>query len=316
MRRGLLLLVAVIALAMTPALSCAQFGGISGLPTFGNFFGSGAGCGDTKTPGLAPAVYFGWMPKQENNVGISLDAQNIGAWNIQTANFRYSTSGFWLGGALPVQLSDNLSIIGTGWYLFPSDNSADLTQSVFPARQLTVYANNWDKKDIWWFLDGVLAWGNANFAALAGFRYDKFSTNFSSGNDPFNLGQNIDIISHAYIPLIGAQAGFKNSVSSANVRIIGFPTMTGDARANFTLAAANRFEATGNYNGGHFLEIFAEYARQFMANGDLGVFLRFNSARTTSDVSGDTTLAPNTGDYLLSFNRNTWTFGGKVGLSF
>lgn len=300
MRRGLLLLVGVIALALTPALSCAQFGGmpgISGLPTLGNFFGSSSGCGDTKAPAFAPTVYFGWMPKQDNNVGLSLDAQNIGAFNIQNANFKYSTSGFWLGGALPLQLSDNLSIIGTGWYLFPSDNTADLSQALFPQRELIAYNNNWDKKDIWWFLDGVLAWGNANFAALAGFRYDKFSTNFSGGDsNPFNLGQNIDIISHGYIPLIGAQAGYKSSVSSANVRIIGFPTMVGDATANFTIAAGNRLEATGNYNGGHFLEIFAEYARQFMANGDLGVFLRFNSTRVTADANADTTIAPTTGD--------------------
>jgi hypothetical protein len=308
-------------LALTPALVCAQFGGmpgLSGLPSFGGLFGSSSGCGDKAAgPGLAPAVYFGWMPGQDNNVGASLNAKNLGAFGLLDINFKYKTEGFWLGGALPVQISDNLTFIGTGWYLFPSDSTASLNESQNQRDQhLNLLANDWTKKDIWWFLDGVLAYGSSNFAAIAGFRYDKFSTNFSGANQIFVDGQNIDLISQAYIPLIGVQAGYKNSVSSLNVRMIGFPTMLGNTTANFTIDDTNRFEGTGTYNGGHFFELFAEYARQIFVNGDAGVFVRWNSTRVTSDVNATTTLAPTTDDYLMSFNRNTWTLGGKVGLSF
>lgn len=309
MRRGLLLLVGVIVLALAPALACAQ---ISGLPSLGGFFGSGSGCAPAVGPGAAAAVYLGWMPGQENAVGASLDAQNAGAFNVRSINFKYQTSGLWLGGALPIQITDKLSFLGTGWYLFPSDGKADLRETVAANN----WGNDWTKKDIWWFVDGAAVYGDANFAAIAGFRYDKFSTNVSSANINFNAGQQADLISQAFIPLIGVQGGYKSSVSALNVRAVGFPTMLGNAKANFTIDNTNRFEATGTYNGGHFLEFLAEYSRQMFANGDAGVFLRWNTTRVTSYVNGTTTIAPTTDDYLLSFNRNTWTFGGKVGLSF
>jgi len=318
MRRGLLLLVAVIALAMTPALSCAQFGGISGLPTFGNFFGSGAGCGDTKTPGLAPTVYFGWMPDIDNGVGASLDAQNIGVAAIQNVTLKYRTSGFWLGGALPVPLTDKISFIGTGWYLFPSNSTATINEGVGLTQQ-TLYGASWNKTDVWWFLDGVLAFGDSNFSALFGLRYDKFSTRYDSptntGGALIGNGANVDFISHGLIPLIGAQAGFKNSASALNVRIIGIPTLAGDARVNFTVNDAQRLESTGNYNGGHFLEVFAEYSRQIFVNSNLGVFMRYNTARGTSDMDTTFTGLPSS-PYLFSFNRQSWTFGGLLSLSF
>lgn len=320
MRRGLLLLVAVIALAMTPALSSAQFGGISGLPTFGNFFGSGAGCGDPKTPGLAPAVYFGWMPDIDNGVGASLDAQRLGVGNITNIVLKYRTSGFWLGGALPVQLTDSISFIGTGWYLFPSDSTATINQWAAGQEQHNLlFGASWNKRDVWWFVDGVFAWGNSNFSALLGLRYDKFSSRFDG---PTNIngalignGANADFISHGLIPLIGAQAGFKNSVSALNVRIVGIPTLAGDAKVNFTIDNATRLESTGNYNGGHFLEIFAEYSRQVFVNSNLGVFMRWNTARGTSDM--DTSLTGfQDASYLFSFNRQSWTFGGLLSFAF
>ena len=321
MRRGLILLVGVMVLALTPALVCAQFGGmpgISGLPGFGGFFGSGSGCGaGAATPAIAPSVYFGWMPEQENNVSAGLDAQNLGAWNIRTVNLKYRTGGFWLGGIVPVQLTEKVSFLGSGWYLFPSDSSAGQMWENGEIRQVAFnYGNDWTKKDIWWFVDGVLAYGDSNFSVLAGLRYDKFSTNYSGANINFNNGQQLDLIAQSIIPLLGVQAGYKSSASSLNVRIVGIPTNAGNAKVNFTVANNNRLEATGNYNGGHFLEVFAEYARQIFQNGDAGVFLRWNTTRVTSDVSATTTQAPTTDDYLLSFNRNTWTLGGKVGISF
>ena len=319
MRRGLLLLVGVLVLALTPALVCAQFGGmpgISGLPSLGGFFKSGSGCGEAAAPGLMPAVYFGWMPGQENNVAASLNSQNAGAFGILNVTFKYRTEGFWLGGALPVPLADKLAFIGTGWYLFPSDSTAGIWESIGPA-PITNWGNDWTKKDIWWFVDGVLAYGDSNLAVLAGLRYDKFSTNFSDANINFNNGQQVDIIAQSIIPLIGLQAGYKNSVSALNVRAIGIPTNAGNVKANFTIANNNRFESTGNYNGGHFFELFAEYSRQIFVNGNAGAFLRWNTTRITSDQSATTTLGPQTtDDYLLSVNRNTWTFGGMVGLSF
>lgn len=320
MRRGLLLLVAVIALAMTPALSSAQFGGISGLPTFGNFFGSGAGCGDPKTPGLAPAVYFGWMPDIDNGVGASLDAQRLGVNNITNIVLKYRTSGFWLGGALPVQLTDSISFIGTGWYLFPSDSTATINEWIAGRENNPLSGASWNKRDVWWFVDGVFAWGNSNFSALLGLRYDKFSTRYDGPTNTsvpplIGDGANADFISHGLIPLIGAQAGFKNSVSALNVRIVGIPTLAGDAKVNFTINNAARLEASGNYNGGHFLEVFAEYSRQIFVNSNLGVFMRWNTARGTSDM--DTSLTGfQDASYLFSFNRQSWTFGGLLSFAF
>ncbi len=133
MRRGFILFVGILALALAPALVSAQYSGafgLSGLPSMPSMFGGSSKCGEPVCPAFAPAVYFGWGVPQDRNTSVSLMAQNNGAANVREVTIKLPTNGFWLGAALPVSLGDNLSFVATGWYLFPGTPSANSNEDV------------------------------------------------------------------------------------------------------------------------------------------------------------------------------------------
>ena len=86
MRRGFILFVGILALALAPAMVSAQSSGafgLSGLPSMPSMFGGSGKCGEPACPAFAPAVYFGWGIPQDRNTSVSLTAQNNGAVNVR-----------------------------------------------------------------------------------------------------------------------------------------------------------------------------------------------------------------------------------------
>jgi hypothetical protein len=319
MRRGLILFVGIMALALAPTLVGAQYSGafgLSGLPSMPSMFG-GSGSGNAALPGIAPAFYVGWGIPQDRNTSVSLTAQNLGAGTVRSVDIKFPTNGVWLGTALPVSLGDNLSFVATGWYLFGGDNHANSWDNyAVPAAQ---DLNDWSAKHNWWFVDGALAYGWTGFAALVGLRYDNYTASLTSPNNLglFNGQQEVSFLSSAWIPFIGFQSAYADTMQSLKIRMLGIPTIVGYSHVGLTVAGGNRFEYNNpNYTAGHFFEVFGEYTRKFFGSSQGGVFLRWNSARATSSGTGEILTTAFQDTYNFSLNRSSWTLGAVATLDF
>ena len=329
MRRGLILFVGILALALAPTFVGAQYSGafgLSGLPSMPSMFGGSSKCGDAASPAIAPAFYVGWGIPQDRNTSVSLTAQNLGAANVRSVDIKFPTNGLWLGAALPVSLtessqcggSSSLSFVATGWYLFGGDTHSDTWDNyAIPAAQ---DLNYWSAKHNWWFVDGALAYGWTGFAALVGLRYDNYTASLTSPN---NLGlfagqEEASFLSSAWIPFIGFQSAYTDAIQSLKIRILGIPTIVGYSYVGLTAAGGNRFEYNNpNYTAGHFFEVFGEYTRKFFGSSQAGAFLRWNTARATSSGTGEILNNPALQDtYNFSLNRSSWTVGGLMTLDF
>ena len=319
MRRGLILFVGIMALALAPTLVGAQYSGafgLSGLPSMPSMFG-GSGSGNAASPGIAPAFYVGWGIPQDRNTSVSLTAQNLGAGTVRSVDIKFPTNGVWLGTALPVSLGDNLSFVATGWYLFGGDNHANSWDNyAIPAVQ---DLNDWSAKHNWWFVDGALAYGWTGFAALVGLRYDNYTASLTSPNNLglFNGQQEVSFLSSAWIPFIGFQSAYADTMQSLKIRMLGIPTIVGYSYVGLTVAGGNRFEYNNpNYTAGHFFEVFGEYTRKFFGSSQAGVFLRWNSARATSLGTGEILTTAFQDTYNFSLYRSSWTLGALATLDF
>jgi hypothetical protein len=354
MRRGFILFVGILALALVPAMACAQNSGafgLSGLPSMPSLSGGSNNCGNTKGFGFAPEVYFGWGIPQNRNTSVSLTAQDQGADSIQNVNLNLPTRGFWLGVALPVGLTDNLSFVATGWYL--TAGYMNLNTNTNTSEENLVVNNgggntalpplfgvDWGAKPYWWFADGALAYtfggsgcggpASSGFSLLLGARYDYYfvavnnpnGTNFQ--NSLFTNQDEGDVTSRAVIPFVGFQTAFKDSVQNLSVRFLGAPVL-GNCNVGLTTMVGRFQYEDVTYNAGYFCEIFGEYSRKFFGSSQAGVFARWNTTSARSSGTGainnsggglQVTNWGNQDNYSLSLWRNSWTLGGLVTLDF
>lgn len=321
MRTKLILwLVPIFAILILTGSANAQglFGmGLPGLPSLGGFAGATAGCGETlyaKTGTLS--IYAGWMEDRQGT-RFTVDGGNADVFGVISVRQQYPNRGLWLGVSDTVVLGDGLSVIASSWYLVPSSVPArqhiDLVG--FPA------ARSWQTDNRWWFADGLFALGRpGGLSALAGLRYDYFTTRFK---DPFDSDfggpdAHSDVIAATWIPLFGAQYGYAGPSSSLIVRAVGTPVIFGYAKFLDSDGIGTRLEERGRWTRGYFLEFFGEYSRN-VGLGSVGVFARWNLAEgraTNANVERDVSPPPPSTNYNLGFNRLSWTLGGSISLDF
>ncbi len=332
MRRGFIFFVGILALALVPAMACAQYSGafgLSGLPSMPSLFGGSGNCGGgAKCPAFVPELYVGWGIPQNRNTSVSLSA-DTGAATVRNISLQLPTDGLWLGTALPLSLTENLSFVATGWYLFGGANKLNSREDNGIIAGGTL-GNNWNVTPTWWFADGALAYTfggpccggitGGGFSLLLGLRYDYYEVQITSPDNVnvllVNGGQG-DVYAKSWIPFVGFQCAYKDTVQNLNVRLLGIPTNTGTCYTGMT-TALGRFEfGENNYSkGGYFYEIFGEYTRQFFGASQAGVFLRWNTTNAKSSGSGRIAAANTSDTYNLSLYRSSWTLGGVVTLDF
>ncbi len=317
MRRVAILLVSVLILTL-PAISSAQsLFNLPGMPSLGNWGRSAAGgCGGCEEPvkGLcAPAFYAGYMADRQ---GTTFAARSDAAplFVVQGLQHHYTLQGLWLGASQTCQITPSVGLIATGWYLFPANKTSDQTYDT----GLGTLKREWDTDTNWWYADAVLAFGTpGGLTFLGGARYDHFSTKFKNptiGTFIGGFNDQADVESHGIIPLLGTQYALNSANQSLVVRAVGIPTLVGPVKYNESIGGFTAVEATGNWRGGHFLEIFSEYAAK-MGAGEFGVFGRWNMAHGRATLN--TTLTGIAAqDLELNLDRFSWTLGGKVGFNF
>jgi hypothetical protein len=320
MRTKLVLwLVPFFAILILTGSACARglFGmGLPGLPSLGGFLGGPTGCGETvlaKSGTLS--VYAGWMEDREGT-RFTVDGGNADVFGVVSVQQQYPNRGLWLGISDSVGLGDALSFIASSWYLVPSS---------VPSRQDIVQlgassSRSWQTDNRWWFADGLVALGGpGGLSALAGLRYDYFTTRFKKPYDTDFGGPDAssDVISTTWIPLFGAQYQYASPSSSLIVRAVGTPVIFGYLKYLDSDGVGFRLEERGRWSRGYFLEFFGEYSKN-VGPGSLGVFARWNLAEgrsTNANVEIEPRFAP-TATYNLSLNRLSWTLGGSLSLDF
>jgi hypothetical protein len=145
----------------------------------------------------------------------------------------------------------------------------------------------WSTNTDWWFVDGALSYETLGLGKLlAGFRYDRFATNFK---DPGNFSGPVgspsdtgDVTINCYIPFVGVQLDQGTPGGSQLMfRVIGFPWLGGDVLyhdsiGNFSVLTQDRIELQKGIGKGYFLEAFAEYGQAVFGSGQVSVFGRWN----------------------------------------
>jgi hypothetical protein len=294
--------------------------------------GAAQGFFDGSVLGLGP--HFGMDGKSLFGGEVKFDRPfvfYVGVSEDRSPSFGYGPGfpihGLWLGLSKTVAVSDRTALIGSGWYLFGSNSETNWNGF-----------DGWSAKMQWWFVDILGAYGSLNgFSLLAGFRYDYVTIRVQNPSDSGFFFSNIhgiaDLQSKAYIPLIGMQLGCSGGSSSLSFRVVGFPYLFGNFSAvtsdNFLFGAAapipgvDNFRINGTLQGRYFIEFFTEYACRLANYADIGVFGRYSStggyARGSLDSAfgfvNNPTIVSRSG-FPQSFQRNNWTLGGRISLSF
>jgi hypothetical protein len=315
-----LLTVVLIAVMGTSASAQGLFGG---LPSFGGIFDRNLDtCGPTKSACGPLTFYVGWG---DDRIGTAFgeSARDVSLGGTSNPrNWQYPNRGLWVGMTGATHIADRLGILLSGWYLVPSNRSAE------EVARNGGGGKSWETKNKWYWLEAAL---NVDFSAgsvVGGLRYDYNTTSFSNpfnvwGFNPSNAPE-ADFTFDTFIPFLGVQTGFSNSNGNLAVRVIGFPALFGTVKyqeTNLAFAGPNfaRIEGSGNYRNGYFLEVFAEYSRRMMGSGQIGVFGRWNAMHGESVFDLEGALpgsAPSTASTNLALDRQNWTFGANFSLEF
>ena len=308
------------------------------LPSFGGYGGySGL------TPGFDRTSFMVGYSAHRNGAVFGLNADGPGSLGLfgnspYLGNTRtYPVKGVWLGGSLDLSLNDRLSTCLSGAYFLPTDSGmAEIQDWLARGVLYTQAQQNWTTDIEWWYLDGEGAYAlSDSFAVIGGFRLDIFRTLFR-GELPPTIGPGTalpgaesDLDIFLYLPYVGVKVSRDWGAGELNARLIGFPCLPGSAdfatTRNTLFGVAffvyDRFEASGAFDSGHFIEASAEYGvryRGLMAS----LFAKYDLVHGKAKVELDRTQASFLGvggsdlGYSLSFDRRVWTLGGRFELLF
>ena len=315
--RFLLCAVAMLVTAFaTTASAQGGFGGLPGLPSFGGFFGGSSACGEKLVPKSNLEIYVGWLDGQEGT-SIGVATKGIAVGGVTSVDHKFANRGLSLGLASSFCVNESLSFLASGWYLVESTSSSREVYNVNAAER------TWDVSPQWWYVDGLFAWGDpcGNLKLLAGLRYDYYTARFK---DPVNVTgvlsaatDTADATSEGWIPLVGVQYAASSPAQSLIFRVVGIPTLVGNVWYKQTFQGIDRVNVKGDYKNGYFLELFAEYTKNF-CGGSAGIFGRWNTTKGDSDVDFelDGLTAPGSESFELTVQRNAWTLGGTFSLDF
>jgi hypothetical protein len=325
------LLIVVVFVLAGPASAQGLFGNaFPALPFLSGASGEPSSCAPSKSTCGPLTFYAGWgFDRKGSTLSFDLKRPDEGPFadDLLSIKNTYPIKGLWLGLAAQTSLWGRIGLLADYWILVPTNQPSDETFSLTDG---SAGGKTWGTNTDWWFLDAALTCKTTGLGELlAGFRYDRFATNFKDPGDFSGvIGSSADtgdVTINCYIPFVGLQV--EQGAPGADrlmFRVIGFPWLGGDVTyhdsiGNFTLLTEDRIELEKGVGKGYFLEAFAEYGRAVFGDGHISIFGRWNvlhgNARSIgiTDVLGGTPL---TGRYQFAFDRQSWTFGGSLSLAF
>ena len=306
----------LIATLATSASAQSLFEGVPSLSSFGVFRGAAA-CGERSCPSASTNFYVGWTGDSK---GAKRDSSGAPVNHEIGDVSQQPITGVWLGLTQQIGLTERFGLIGSGWYLIPSNTQASghSDRDVAPSPK----ERKWDATTNWWYVDGLVAVNVAGGCSfLAGLRYDNYTTHLQN---PFDLvngplsspTDTADGTSYAVIPMFGTQVAYECSWGRLSMVGLGAPVVWGSVKNARTNAGVERLEQSGTFDKGYLLEFFADYAKRF-GPGQIGVFGRWNLTQAEStNVSVDYLPGLGSGTFDLTLNRTAWTLGGSFSLDF
>lgn len=319
----LFLLPTVLVVMMVTAVYPQSFmsDSLSGLPSLPGLFGNGLKCSDGKSA-LSPLIfYIGWGDDRNGtSFGEGATGLPLGGTS-DPRNWHYPNRGWWLGLSEQVQLRDRVGLGLSGWYLLPSNQTAE--------ERAGSGGKSWELNNKWYWLDANLNIDLGIVTLLGGVRYDYNTTNL---RNPFNVfgfnpSSNLtsDLTLDTFIPYLGFQYAYAGAQSYLMARAIGFPALIGTTKyqeTNLTAVGdeAGRIEGSGKYGRSSFIEAFLEYSR-IVSGFQIGIFARWTAinAQNIFDVGpGFPVNKPgqNSAEADFSVTRQNTTVGGNFNLAF
>jgi hypothetical protein len=300
--------------------------GLPGLPSFGGLSGEASTCCSPTSTACGPLTFYAGWGEDRKGTTFSFDAQQLGTDDLTLISQTYPVRGLWLGLAAQGSVAGNVGFLADGWVLVPANHASEEIISI--AGVLSA-SKSWRTRTDWWFVDGALTLSCGPTELLAGFRYDRFSTNFKDPADfagilglPSDRG---DLTVNSYIPFVGVEFSQGSSFGShLTFRIIGFPWFVNDMKYHdsigaFSVVVQDRIQLKRGAATNYFIEAFAEYDRNIFRDGNIGLFGRWNLYHeTTTRVAIDDVFdgEPFTGKYRFALERQSWTLGASFSLGF
>ena len=203
--------IVLITAFVTSADAQGLFGmGLPGLPSFGGFSGEPFSCVPTKSVCGPLTFYAGWgVDRKGTTLSVDLRRPDSGPFadDLLSIKDSYPIRGLWLGLAGQANLTGRIGLFADYWIIVPANQPSDETYSLTDGPP---GGKTWSTNTDWWLVDGALSYDTCGLGKLlAGFRYDRFATNFKDpGNFSGALGLSSDtgdVTINCYIPFVGVQ---------------------------------------------------------------------------------------------------------------
>lgn len=252
-------------------------------------------------------------------------ASDIGFRGIRTGDWSYNYDAFQIGLSMPFELGEDAAL-GTlvmgGTLALPTVSQGE--ELLRNASGATILARKWRADTFYATAEALWAYPMlAGTSVLAGFRWTSWQTSYKDSYDvtlgaPTDTG---DVTINAYLPFFGILTKLGDLTFGA----VGLPTTLGRVEhKESVLGSTNRLVVSGDFNGGYFGEIFAEYSvPSFNLQGisaDLSIFCKASQLHATApvimrDLSTAGGLAtPREFDFTL--NRDLLMLGAKAAINF
>jgi hypothetical protein len=232
----------------------------------------------------------------------------------------------------------SLAFVLSASYLFPRPTEAvDAYDWVHFRQGYVNQARTWTAELQWWNVEAgaeYQPWDG--LAVLAGFRYDSLQTRLSDPSTMMNAAgfrrgfetDEGEVTINCYMPYVGLRIDSGNPDPAFKVGVIGSPWLPGEVDREFTLVTERRrrrpplfkrFDASGTFDSGYLLELFAEYGvnrsgfrAALLAKYSL-VYARATLEKKRITV-GDGRFFADIEPVTFSFTRNLWILGGTFSL--
>ncbi|MDQ7783940.1 MAG: hypothetical protein RDU20_13740 [Desulfomonilaceae bacterium] len=332
MKRGVIVILGILVLALSPAVAPAQgfLGGalppMPSMPSFGGFFGGGGG-GSCDDPCPGPFSLFGTVAWNYQTIDLDASTQNFNFLILRGLKHTYRFNGVQLGvGAKAVSRTGFGALVSFDYLIVGSVKDTENYNEGF----LVPGSRHWNTKNDTYTFDGMGFYNVYSTAALVGgFRWNHLETTFNnpSGAAGFGglfgaAGDEAVMVANVYQPYVGVMVDQGGASRVLRIGMIGWPQLYGSVKYEQTLGAAGpglRLDGlTARVNEGYFWEIFGEYGlrEQAYMGAALSVFGKWTQYHVKGTFNIDATLVggiPVGDDFWgISMHRNSWVAGVKL----
>jgi hypothetical protein len=273
------------------------------------------------------SLYVGYLFSDKQ--GLKFTREVTTAIDEPNIVYKFPVQGILLGLSGTFWAGESLGVIGSGALLIPVKTNGN-TEEEGPGA--TALGSSLDANNQFGFLDAAASYkfydaGWASFHALAGFRWDHFTSKqtfvATDAGATFVRDTTNNLTVDAYVPYFGVKLAQMTPCSYFNARVIGFPTVPGN------ITFQNSFSGTENlaplvgggdfhsaFKNGYFIEVFGEYAAKMLGDVFVGGFGAYDILQGKTGEGQYTASGGGALDEQIVLTRRTWTLGGTLGYQF